>query len=77
MALLVHPVYFPGVTRLYLPELAPTPMMVVSLRTSRIPQPSRVPEILITPAASMALARAEQVVTVVPLPLPPPVVPAA
>lgn len=52
-------------------------MTVVSLRISMIPQPLRIPEILMTPEEPAALDKAEQEVTVVPLPLPPPVVPAA
>lgn len=51
-------------------------MTVVSASKSKIPQPLRVPEIFITPAFSIASSRAEQELTVVPLPLPPPVVPA-
>lgn len=42
-----------------------------------IPHPSKMPEILMTPLLAAAADRAEQEVTVVPLPLPPPVVPEA
>jgi hypothetical protein len=42
-----------------------------------IPHPLKRPEILMTPLLAAAAERAEQDVTVVPLPLPPPVVPEA
>lgn len=42
-----------------------------------MPHPSRTPEILMTPPLSTAASSAEQDVTVVPLPLPPPVAPDA
>lgn len=42
-----------------------------------MPHPSRMPEMVMTPPFATALSRAEHEVTVVPLPLPLPVVPAA
>jgi hypothetical protein len=50
-------------------------MTVVSLKRSRTPQPSRTPEIVMTPALAIAASSSEHDVTVVPVPLPPPVVP--
>lgn len=61
----------------YFPDEEPTPMTVVSLTRSVIPQLSKIPEIWITPPLAAAAVRAEHDVTVVPLPLPPPVVPDA
>lgn len=63
--------------REYLPDLEPTPSTVVSLPRSIIPQLSKTPEILMTPPLLTADLSAEQEVTVVPEPLPPPVVPDA
>lgn len=59
-----------------LPELAPTPRTVVSPTRSTTPQPLIMPEMTITPADLAAAMRAAHVVTVVPVPVPPPVVPA-
>jgi hypothetical protein len=63
--------------RTNLPELEPTPMTVVPPTKSIIPQPVKIPDILMTPPLLTALVRAEHEVTVVPAPLPPPVTPAA
>lgn len=60
-----------------LPDLDPAPLTVVSLTRSIIPQPSSTPETMTTPPLAAAAESAEQEVTVVPLPLPPPVVPEA
>lgn len=64
------------VTIYSLPELEPTPTMVVLPLTSMIPQPLSIPDTRMTPPLLTAELRAEHEVTVVPEPLPPPVVPA-
>jgi hypothetical protein len=55
-----------------LPDLAPTPITVVPLFKSTIPQPDKIPETLMMPALATAAVKAEHEVTVVPLSLSPP-----
>lgn len=59
----------------YSPDPDPEPITVVSLGMSRTPQPSRTPEMVMTPPLVRVVSRSAHVVTVVPDPLPPPVVP--
>lgn len=59
-----------------MPELEPTPSTVVPPLRSMMPHPDRMPEMRITLVPELtADRRAEQDVTVVPDPEPPPVVP--